>query len=201
MLLALAFAAAAAAAATITVPDLSEAEVRAAMVGLVPTRSESFKTATGKSAGRGIGAIVIERPVADVWATLMHYEDRAEYVPRLKSVTLLEKQPARLRIRQEIDATVTTARYTAWFDLDEKAHEIRWTLDRSAPDNTVSDVEGGYRMVEVAPRRTLLVYRTYVDTGHHVPKFVQSYMQEKSIPDLLKAIKRRVESGGQWRKK
>jgi hypothetical protein len=121
-------------------------------------------------------------------------------VPRLKSVRVLERQGDRLRVHQEIDATVTTARYTAWYQVDPVAHSIHWSIDAGARDNTVRDVDGDYRAAELAPGRTLLVYRTYVDSGLHVPQSIQSYMQRRSIPDLLRAIKRRVESGGTWKK-
>jgi uncharacterized membrane protein len=180
---------------------LTDAELRAAATGEVPLRVESFTSARGQSAGRGWGAIVIERPLAEVWQTLARYEDRAEYVPRLKSVTVLERQPGKVRVRQEIDATVTTARYTAWFTLDEAATTIAWVLDPSAADNTVKEVTGDYRMAALTPARTLLVYRAYVDTGLHVPSSIAGYLQKRSIPDLMRAIKKRVESGGSWKKK
>jgi uncharacterized membrane protein len=180
--------------------QMTEVELAAVGKGEIPVRVEAFKNARGKSAGRGWGAIAIDRPIAEVWATLARYDDRAEYVPRLKSVEVLEKRPGRARIRQEIDASVTTARYTAWFTFDEAQRSIAWTLDKSAGDNTVSDVDGDYRLAELAPGRTLLVYRAYVDSGLHVPQAIQTYMQKRSIPDLLRAIKRRVESGGRWKK-
>jgi carbon monoxide dehydrogenase subunit G len=187
-------------AAAVALTGLSDAEMRDALAGKVPTRSETFTTDSGKSAGRGLGAIVIERPIAEVWATLSRYDDRTEYIPRLKSVQVLERQPGRARIRQEIDATVTTARYTAWYRFDEATHTISWTLDKTASDNTVSGVEGDYRLSEVAPGRTLLVYRAYVDSGLKVPQSIQQYMQRRSMPDLLRAIKKRVESGGTWKR-
>jgi hypothetical protein len=55
-------------------------------------------------------------------------------------------------------------------------------------------------MFPLTPTRTLLVYRTYVDSGLHVAASIQSYVARRSIPDLLGAIKRRIESGGTWRK-
>jgi carbon monoxide dehydrogenase subunit G len=180
--------------------QLTDPELAAVGKGEVPVRIEAFKNANGKSAGRGWGAIAIERPVAEVWATLARYDDRAEYVPRLKSVTVLEQAPGRARIRQEIDASLMTARYTAWYTFDEGQRSIAWTIDKSAADNTVKQVDGDYRMAELGPTRTLLVYRAYVDSGMHVPQSIQSFMQRRSIPDLLRAIKRRVESGGRWKK-
>ena len=189
-----------AATVAVALAGLSEADLRDVAAGKVVTRSEAFTTASGKSAGRGLGAIIVERPIGDVWATLARFEDRAEYLPRIESVQILERQPERLRVRQEIDATLTTAHYTAWYRLDALAHTISWTLDRQARDNTVADVEGDYRLSELAPGRTLLVYRTFVDSGLKVPQSIQSFMQRRAIPDLLRAIKKRVESGGTFKK-
>lgn len=179
---------------------LAADDLERALGGGVPLRTETFTRPDGQSAGRGLGAIVIERPIAEVWATLSHYEDKAEYQPRLKTVTVLDRQPGLLRVRMEVDASVTTARYTGLFHLDEAEHRIRWELDRSAADNTVADVDGDYRMFEVSAQRTLLVYRTYVDAGRAVPGFIQTFLTRRSIPNLLRAIKRRIESGGTWRK-
>lgn len=189
-----------AATVAVALAGLGDGELRELTAGKIVARSEAFTNAAGKSAGRGLGATVIERPLGDVWATLTRFEDRAQYVPRIKSVTILAREPGRLRIRQEIDATLTTARYTAWYRLDETTHTISWTIDTSAHDNTVADVEGDYRLSELTPGRTLLVYRTYVDSGLKVPQSIQSFMQRRAIPDLLRAIKRRVESGGTSRK-
>lgn len=179
---------------------LAEAELAAALRGEVALRTETVTGPSGKAAGRGLGAIVIDRPVADVWATVSRYEDKAEYQPRLNKVEVLDRKPGLLRVRMEVDATITTARYTGLFRLDAEEHTITWTLDTSAPDNTVAAIEGGYRLFEVAPGRTLLVYRTFVDSGRAVPRFIQDYMTRKSLPNLLSSIKKRVESGGRYRK-
>jgi hypothetical protein len=183
------------------VAGLTQGEIDAALRGEVPVRTEQFTTASGQAAGRGLGAIVIERPVETVWATVSHYDDRAEYIPRLEKVTVLERQPDRLRVRQEVDASITTARYTGWYRLDAGEHAVRWKLDPTAGDNTIRDTEGEYRLFEVSPSRTLLVYRSYVDSGRAVPRSIQEYIARRAVPDLLHAIKKRVESGGTWKKR
>jgi hypothetical protein len=183
----------------LTVAGLDPKDVEAAMSGQLPVQADAFVGISGGTAGRGQGAVLIWRPIADVWATLTRFVDRPEYIPRLKKLKVLEQQPNRIRLWQEIDATVTTARYTAWYDLDAATHTIHWKLDPSAGDNTVKAVEGEYAMVAVDERRTLLVYRTTVDAGLHVPKGIQRYMTKRSVPDLLRNIKRRVESGGTWK--
>lgn len=189
------------AALTAATTGLSDAELQKALGGDVSVHAEAFTTPQGKDAGRGVGAIVVWRPIGDVWSTLCKYEDRAEYIPRVEKVRVLDKTDARVHVWQQIDASVTTARFTAFFDLDPKQHVIHWTLDRNVSDNTLKDVDGEYRMFEVDDRRTLLVYRSYVDSGLKVPKSIQMYIAKKSIPDLLKSIKQRVESNGTWKKK
>ena len=179
---------------------LTEPELSAALRGEIPTRTESFATESGKASGRGVGAIVIDRPIAEVWAVVSHFADKAEYMPRLLHVELLDSSPHRLRAKMTVDASVRTARYTAIFSLDPLQHTIDFQLDKTATDNTIKDTAGGYALFEVSTDKTLLVYRTWVDTGLSIPRFIADYMSRKSIPNLLRAIKRRVESGGQYRK-
>jgi carbon monoxide dehydrogenase subunit G len=186
---------------TASLAGLSDAELATAMNGKPAVRAEAFMSAAGKDAGRGVGAIVIDRPLADVWATLTRYDDRTEYMPRIKKVTVYEQTPYSVHVKQEVDASVTTSRYTAFVGLDTTHHVIHWQLDRGATDNTLADVDGDYHLFEVTPQRTLVVYRSYVDTGLKVPKSIQLYIARKSIPDLMTSIKSRIESGGTWKRK
>ncbi len=179
---------------------LSDAELAQALKGDVPARTETFVAPSGKSAGRGVGAVVIDRPIAEVWTHLSRYEDKAEYQPRVKSVTVLEHLANRIHARFVIDATIMTARYTAWFDLDPVAHVIHWTLDGQATDNTIAAADGEYRMFEVGAAQTLVVYRTYVDSGRSIARSIQDYFTRKAIPNLLRAVKKRIESGGTYKK-
>ena len=180
---------------------LSDRDLSDALKGGVPARIEAFAAPSGKSAGRGLGAIVIDRPIAEVWGTLSRYDDKAEYQPRVKKVTILEQHPDRMRVHFEIDASITTVRYTAWYVLDPNTHTISWTLDPTAPDNSIAAVSGDYRVFAVSPTSTLVVYRTYVDSGRRwIARSIQDYFARKSIPNLLRAVKKRVESGGTYKK-
>src|SRR4051794_22039092 len=85
------------------VAGLTQAEVDAALRGQVPVRIEPFARPDGKMAGRGIGAITVERPLSEVWGIVAHFEDKAEYMPRLKTVTILEQTPERLRVKMVVD--------------------------------------------------------------------------------------------------
>ena len=179
---------------------LTEPELEKVMRGDVAVRSESFTGPNGKASGRGIGAIVIDRPLDEVWATVIRYEDKADYQPRVEKVWILDKQPNYLKVRMQVDASVTKAMYTAHFDLDHENHSVHWRLDKTATDNTIADCDGGYALTEVSPGRTLVVYKNWIDSGRSIPRFIQDYMARRSIPNMLKAVKKRIESGGTYRK-
>jgi hypothetical protein len=182
------------------VVGFSPAEVDSALGGKVPVRIEPFVRPDGKTAGRGLGAIVLGRPLAEVWTTLARFQDKPEYMPRLKSIAVLEQTPERVRVRMVIDASVATAHYTLLYRLDEPGRRISWTLDRSVPDNSIANAEGEYRLYEVDASHTLVTYQNHVDPGRPLPRFIQDYISRRSIPDLLRAIKKRVESDGRWRR-
>ena len=137
----------------------------------------------------------MDRPLSEVWSTVARFEDKAEYMPRLKTVTILEQSPERLRCG--CGRRLGYHRPLHPGPLYREAHEISWKLDHSATDN-IAEAEGEYRMYEIDPNRTLITYRSYVDTGRSLPRFIQNYMARRSIPDLLNAIKKRVESSGLW---
>ena len=62
---------------------LSDGELADALKGEVPAHTESFVAAGCKSAGRGLGAVVIDRSVAEVWSTLTRYDDDFKVQPML----------------------------------------------------------------------------------------------------------------------
>ena len=170
----------------------------AALSGQVPVRMEPHPRADGKMAGQGVGAIVVHRPVSEVWSTLSRFEDKPEYMPRLKTMEVLEKSPERVRVKVSVDASVTTARYTLIFSLNEPQYVLSWKLDSTAKDNSIADAVGEYRLFQLDGGQTLVTYKSYVDTGRAVPRMIQDYMAKRSIPNLLRAIQKRVESGGRW---
>ena len=99
----------------------------------------------------------------------------------------------RVRCKFVVDASIMTAKYTAWFVFDVAAHTIHWTLDPTATDNSIAAADGEYRMFEVSAAQTLVVYRTYVDSGRSISQSIQNYFTRKAIPNLLQAVKKRVE--------
>ena len=101
------------------VVGLTPAEVDAALHGQVPVR---IAQQPGKSAGQGIGAVTIDRPLGEVWTTITRFEDKVEYMPRLKELTILAQSPTDVRVVQLVDASVTKIHYTMLFHREASTH-------------------------------------------------------------------------------
>jgi hypothetical protein len=181
-------------------PALPDAELARVLAGELVVRSEPSVTPAGKTAGYGLGAVAIEKSIAETWKVLATYEDKAEYQPRVTKCTVLSRDGRTLRVAMAVDAGIMTATYTGLYTLDPAAHTVHWVLDHQAAGNTIADMDGGYWLVAAGPGRTILYFKSYVDSGHLVPRFIQNHFSLKAIPDLLQAIKRRVESGGTYHK-
>ena len=185
---------------TLTTPDLTPAEFDRVLKGEVLARSEASESASGKTSGRGVGAIAVDRPVEQTWRILANYQDKAEYQPRVDKCTIVARDGYVLHVAMDVNATLMTVHYTGIYTLDPVAHAVHWVLDKQAAGNTIRDMEGGYVLIPVSPSRTIIYLNTYVDSGALVPRFIQNFFSVKAIPDLLKAVKMRVESDGAWHK-
>ena len=163
-------------------------------------RSEPAVTPSGKTAEYGIGAIAIDRSLEATWNVVANYGDKAEYQPRLTRCTIVSRTGDVLRVAMVVDASLMTVSYTAIYTLDPVAHTVHWELDKQAAGNTLADLDGSTTLVSVSPARTLLLFRTYADSGRSVPHFLQNHFSVNAIPDLLKSVKLRVESDGKWHK-
>ena len=181
-------------------PLLTPAEIERVLQGEILFRSEPAVTPSGKTAGYGIGAIAIDRPLEATWSVVARYDDKAEYQPRLTRCTVVSRTGEVLRVAMAVDAALMTVTYTGIYTLDPVAHTVHWELDKQAAGNTLADMDGTTALIAAAPGKTILTFRTYVDSGHLVPHFLQNFFSANAIPDLLKAVKMRVETDGKWHK-
>ena len=179
---------------------LTVGELQSVNRGEVLALSEPFVTPSGQTAGHGFGAIAVRATLEDTWKVLAKYTDKAEYQPRVLQCTVLSDDGTVLHVAMAIDAGLATARYTGIYTRNPADHSIHWVLDRAARGNTIQDMDGSYTLQEGGPGQTLVLFTSYVDSGHFLPHFIQDYFSVKAIPELLKSIKARVESGGTWHK-
>jgi len=83
---------------------------------------------------------------------------------------------------------------------DDSRYRVDWTLDRSK-ENTVRDIVG-YWDVDDAPGGSgvVLSYASFVDTGIPAPMKIVQKLASMALPQVVKNVRMRAESGGKWKK-
>lgn len=179
---------------------LTEKEKTALEKGEVVVHKEVVDTPDGKK-GRGHAWVVINKPREAVYEQLTTgYKDFAEFMPRLEKVEVKSLTATSMKVRSYVGVAFSTYAYTLAFKLDPAAYTLSWTLDRSEKSD-IRDTAGSWKLHELEPgKSTLAEYTISVDSGKFVPQFLEDYLTRKDLPEILNAIRKRVESGGKWKK-
>jgi len=167
--------------------------------GEVVSKTEMYKTADGKDAGRGRAWAVINATPDQCLATLKKYEDAPLYMPRVKKVTFLDRKDTTMTVVQELKVAFSTYRYSMNFVFDPAAHAMSWTLNKNYK-NDIKDTTGTWSFIALDGGKTFLDYTVAADTGAAVPAFLANYLTQRDLPDVLSSFRKRVESGGTWTK-
>jgi hypothetical protein len=80
------------------------------------------------------------------------------------------------------------------YRIDADRHRIEWTLDPSY-ENDLNHVEGSWELQALSADSTLGWFRTRVDLGVPIPRFLQA----RTIRTDVDAVRQWVDSGGTWR--
>lgn len=68
--------------------------------------------------------------------------------------------------------------------------------------NGVRDSEGAMTFEPILKGKyTFVTYRLYSDSGRWVPGFIKNPLLKRDLPNVLKALRKRVESNFKWKKK
>ncbi len=145
---------------------------------------------------RAAGFIVVEAPASAAYAFVTRHERQPEYSRCTKAVEILSRDEADggrevVKARETHGSLWITMRYTVDYIHDPSRREIRWTLDPAAR-NDVRDNRGSWRVVDLGPGRSLVVYRIAGVPGK-LPRFLIDYFVRKDLPAFLRALREGVE--------
>lgn len=191
--------AAAPAAADARIPTLSDKEWATLRSNKVVVRGEMYATPDGKRAGKGVAFVIIDKAPEAAWAVLTDYQKMPEFMPRLHKVTIKQKTPERMKVLQELKIMFKTVEYTLDLQFNHEKKRMDWTLDKSV-ENDIKDTFGSWDFIPFENGKTLVAYTIAVNTGVAIPQFLEDYLTKKDLPEVLLSMKRRVESGGKYRR-
>lgn len=153
----------------------------------------------GGKKGRGIAIIHINRRSEDVWKTILNFQNYHLFMPRVKKTSLLSvnKEPERIDYSVEFLLNIlgVKVRYFINHHYYIKKGAMIWELD-TTKENDIKDTIGYWILQEVSeePPVTRAIYSVILDAGRFIPSFVEDLLGNKELPNVVKNLKRYVES-------
>jgi hypothetical protein len=158
------------------------------------------KGTDNQTRGHGQSAVLINAPVETCWKIFLEFDKQQLYIPRKTRSELLKREGNIAYVLKEFDFYVIKIQYTMKYTIDDVNHKLNFELAKEYPHD-LQDSAGYYWFEAYTPEQTLLTYAALkVDTGVKVPGFVQDYLTSRDLPDVVRNIKKRIESGGTWTK-
>lgn len=154
----------------------------------------------GKSAGQGVVLGLIDRPVDAVWKVLVDSKAHPEYMPRVVKTETYDSDTGEIGIQETLKVLYRSVRYHVLQRNDDAQHRITWRLDRSKK-NDIADTSGYWAIVPHGDTQSIAIYAVHVDSGLPIPQFVEDFLSRQDLPGVVQAVKKRVESDGQYKKK
>jgi coenzyme Q-binding protein COQ10 len=143
----------------------------------------------GKGAGASVeAAVLVEAPVERVWEVMVDCARAPEFVPGLRECKVLESAPDHELIRHRVKTSGLLPEVTYTFRADYRRLE-RIDFQRTGGD--LRELAGRWTLSPEGPR-TLVRYAVHLDPGFLVPQWLVRRSLRHDLPELLRALRKRV---------
>ena len=167
--------------------------------GKLITFEEQKKDQEGKSKGRGVVIGLIDRPVDAVWTIILDCTTHPEYMPRVVKTEAYKGSDGRDGVYEVLKILWKKVEYHVLQTTDQEKHALSWVLDDSKKNDLLSTT-GYWRFIPHKNTQCIGVYAVRVETDMPVPDFVKDFLMKKDLPNVFKALKKRAESDGTYKK-
>ncbi len=167
--------------------------------GKVIQQRKGFKDAEGRNCAQGRAAILIEKPPSAIWKLLIANDAYHEYIPHAVSSVKYSEQGNEIGWKETVKVLLGKISFHVIQTRDEAAYVLSWRIDKTK-QNGIHDTQGSWTLVPHGRSMTILVYAARIDSGMSVPAFVENFFLNRSLPELLDAVKKRAESDGAYKR-
>ncbi|MDP8256197.1 MAG: hypothetical protein P9M14_10640 [Candidatus Alcyoniella australis] len=143
--------------------------------------------------------LIFQQSRDEVYQLLCATERQIEYLPRLISATVVERDHDSDTIEFYVGASIFKFRYRVDHEYDRDDYVLKWDLDDDY-DNEVRKVSGSYKLYELPGDRTFARYATVFSISGAIPQSIQNALAKGDMPEALASLKKWVDSGGVWRR-
>jgi len=171
----------------------SSDEWKALTAGEVVTPDATASDSSETRAGTVQAAGIVRHPPPLVWATLVDFASRPKFQPNTREVRIVKVDGNRVWLAEHLRFFLVDVRYTVINTLDPEHGTVSWALDESV-DHDIAGTSGAWQLTPVADgRHTLLTYRAWIDTGRRLPGFVERFLLQRSLPNVIGGLRDEIE--------
>jgi ribosome-associated toxin RatA of RatAB toxin-antitoxin module len=130
-------------------------------------------------------AVVLPYRPTQIWSVLVDFAGRPAWQPGTEDVTVVRTDGNRVWVDESVRFFFVDVRYRLELTLDTEAGTIRFAMDEESPHD-IGGASGHWQLRQLDDgRATLVAYRAWIDFGHGLPRFLQTWLVRHSLPRLL----------------
>jgi hypothetical protein len=180
--------------------NLTEEQRQKLLNGEVIYQSIKNVDERGALKGSGQSMVLVNAPIDKCWEIFTQFNKQQEYWPRKTGSGVLEQGPGFALVLKQFKFAGAKVSYVVKYLIDEENHSIDYEIDKSRPHD-IKDAAGSFCFEKIDSDTTLFIYQvTRMDTGIFVPEFIREALQKRDLPAVAENVKKRIESGGTWKK-
>ncbi len=168
--------------------------------GKVVTEIFKRKNRKNKMVYVTIARKIIKATPKEIFEQLSQLEQTHKYMPRLY-YSKVKKQFSKntFYVHRKLKVAWVKVNLHIWIKLTPYK-KIEWRLFPNKK-NDIKNTVGAFVLEPIkGGKETLVTYLLYTDSGRWVPGFIKKIMLRKDLPKVMKALEKRVLSGGKWEK-
>lgn len=151
----------------------------------------------GPEGGRLTADFIVAAPPDQAFKILIDDGRFHEFIPYVLSSETLARSANTSRIR-------VRARHLGLFDFvvtyDRRYYPQDQRITWIEVGGHFKRNDGQWRLEPIWGAQTRVHYEIRIDPGFYVPEFLLSFALRQGLPELSQALRRRIESGGSWKK-
>ncbi len=144
-----------------------------------------------KDRGGARAAILVHSTVDKAWNVLVNVRKFPAFIPDLNKVEILEKGPGWEVVKFTASRAFINFSYITQRHYEQNNLLIWW----EGRDNKFTRNEGYWKLLPQSDG-VILIYYAWIKPRFPVPQFIINYLHGKSLPGLMKAVKKHIEGKG-----